>query len=220
MAKRYKVTKEQVEKIVEGFVMESAAPEAKKHVKVTAPDEKHGHSLKTSDGRTGRKQSAEAKKHMSGSNNSKQVEGRSNTPKVKEVKPGSKGTQAKEAKAHHKGELDENIFQKAGYALSGKYPNVEKLVSKLGDFKSKNPEGYSEVESTLNRYSNVKDQISLIKPSQSDKTFPFTEENFMALTGFHNFNVDVLKPIKLKDGSYVLPFKVKSGAGKLTGHSR
>jgi len=39
MAKRYKVTKEQVEKIVEEFVMEAAAPEAKKHVKVTAPDE-------------------------------------------------------------------------------------------------------------------------------------------------------------------------------------
>ena len=34
MAKvRYKVTKEQVEKLVENFVMEAAAPEAKKHVK-------------------------------------------------------------------------------------------------------------------------------------------------------------------------------------------
>ena len=137
MAKRYKVTKEQVEKIVEGFVMEAAAPEAKKHVKVTAPEEKHGHSVKTSDGRTGRKQSAEAKKHMSGSNDSKQVEERPNTPKAKEVKPGSKGTQAREAKTHRRGELEEGLGSNIMYSLSGKYPKIEKLVSELNKFKQK-----------------------------------------------------------------------------------
>ena len=64
MATRYKVTKEQVEKIVESFVMEAAAPEAKKHVQGSVEDVKHGHSVKTNDGRGGKSQAPEAKKHV------------------------------------------------------------------------------------------------------------------------------------------------------------
>lgn len=64
MATRYKVTKEQVEKLVENFVMEAASPEAKKHIQGNVTDEKVGHSPKTSDGRGSRKQAPEAKKHI------------------------------------------------------------------------------------------------------------------------------------------------------------
>lgn len=96
---RYKVTKEQVEKLVETFVTEAAAPEAKKHVKVSAPQEKHGHSVKTNDGRTGKKQSPEAKKHIQGSEKQDEENGQ----KVKEVEPGKKKMkQPKEAKKYIK----------------------------------------------------------------------------------------------------------------------
>jgi hypothetical protein len=105
MATRYKVTKEQVEKLVENFVMEAAAPEAKKHVQVSVSDEKVGHSVKTGDGRTGKSQAPEAKKHVQGSEGSKQVEERPNTPNADEVEPGAKEdelTHAPEAKKHVK----------------------------------------------------------------------------------------------------------------------
>jgi hypothetical protein len=111
MAKRYKVTKEQVEKIVEGFVMEAAAPEAKKHIQGSVSDEKVGHSVKTGDGRTGKKQAPEAKKHVQGSTGgSKQVEERPNTPNAGEVDPGTKEDEqshAPEAKKHVKGSVAE-----------------------------------------------------------------------------------------------------------------
>jgi len=54
-----------------------------------------------------------------------------------------------------------------------------------------------------------------IKPMQSDDSFPFTKENFMALAGFHNFNITVIRPV-----GDTLPFKVNTGVGKVTGHSR
>tara|TARA_R110000803_G_scaffold44530_3_gene94232 strand:+ start:198 stop:548 length:351 start_codon:yes stop_codon:yes gene_type:complete len=106
MATRYKVTKEQVEKLVESFVMESVSPEAKKHIQGNVTDEKVGHSPKTSDGRGSRKQAPEAKKHVKGSEGSDMVEERPNTPKVSADK--KKLSQATDAKKHVKGSVAEN----------------------------------------------------------------------------------------------------------------
>lgn len=112
MAKRYKVTKEQVEKLVENFVMEAAAPEAKKHIKGSVTHEKVGHSVKTSDGRGMKKQAPDAKKYIKGQIGGDMVEERPNTPKSKkDVKPGSKEDelkQSKDAKKHVKGSVSEN----------------------------------------------------------------------------------------------------------------
>jgi hypothetical protein len=118
MAKvRYKVTKEQVEKLVENFVMEAAAPEAKKHVQGSVEAETYGHSVKTGDGRNGKSQAPEAKKHVKGSTGgSKQVEERPNTPNASEVDPGTKEDEqshAPEAKKHVKGSVSENSKKKA-----------------------------------------------------------------------------------------------------------
>jgi len=120
MAIRYKVTKEQVEKLVENFVMEAASPEAKKHIKgskngtmVEKRPNSGGTPSKKNWGRNDtKKQAPEAKKHVKGSvGGNKQVEERPNTPNASEVNPGVKGdelTHAKEAKKHVKGSVSEN----------------------------------------------------------------------------------------------------------------
>tara|TARA_R110002020_G_scaffold325055_2_gene540670 strand:- start:447 stop:809 length:363 start_codon:yes stop_codon:yes gene_type:complete len=112
MGTRYKVTKEQVEKLVENFVMEAASPEAKKHIQGSVSNEKVGHSVKSGDGRTGKSQSPEAKKHIQGKEGGDMVEERPNTPKAKHgVKPGSKEDELKqsaEVKKHVKGSVAEN----------------------------------------------------------------------------------------------------------------
>jgi hypothetical protein len=121
MGTRYKVTKEQVEKLVENFVMEAAAPEAKKHIKgseggamVEKRPNSGGTPSKKDWGRNDeKKHAAEAKKHLKGdgSGSKKQVEERPNTPNASEVDPGVKEdelTHAKEAKKHVKGSVAEN----------------------------------------------------------------------------------------------------------------
>jgi hypothetical protein len=105
MATRYKVTKEQVEKLVENFVMEAAAPEAKKHIQGSVENETVGHSVKTGNGRTGKSQAPEAKKHVKGSLGSDMIEERPNTPNTDEVDPGTSEDElshAPEAKKHVK----------------------------------------------------------------------------------------------------------------------
>ena len=98
MATRYKVTKEQVEKLVENFVMEAAAPEATKHIKgseggamVEKRPNSGGTPSKKDWGRNDEKRhAAEAKKHVKGSESGDMVEKRKNTPKASEVDPGTK----------------------------------------------------------------------------------------------------------------------------------
>jgi hypothetical protein len=122
MATRYKVTKEQVEKLVENFVMEAASPEATKHIKgseggtmVEKRPNSGGAPSKKDWGRNdAKKHSSEAKKHVTGSEGGDMVEERPNTPNASEVKPGVKGdkvTQSKDAKKHVNGKtsVDENI---------------------------------------------------------------------------------------------------------------
>ena len=119
MATRYKVTKEQVEKLVENFVMEAASPEATKHIKGSegggAMVEKRPNSGSASAKDWGRndakKHSSEAKKHVKGTEGGDMVEERPNTPNASEVDPGVKEdelTHAKEAKKHVKGSVAEN----------------------------------------------------------------------------------------------------------------
>lgn len=120
MATRYKVTKEQVEKLVENFVMEAAAPEATKHIKgsegggtmVEKRPNGGGTPGKKDWGRNDEKRhAAESKKHVKGTEGGDMVEERPNTPNASEVDPGVKEdelTHAKEAKKHVKGSVAEN----------------------------------------------------------------------------------------------------------------
>ena len=119
MATRYKVTKEQVEKLVENFVMEAAAPEATKHLKgstggkqVEKRENSGGEPSKKDWGRNDeKKHAAEAKKHVKGSESGDMVDERENTPNASEVDPGTKADEqahAKEAKKHVKGSVAEN----------------------------------------------------------------------------------------------------------------
>ena len=110
MKKRYKIRKEQLERVVESFVMESAAPEAKKHV----TGGKGGGKMvdkRTNTKTPGKKdwgvndepnQAPEAKKHIKGEKGSgKMVEKRSNS-KNPSTTMKNKKSQAPEAKKHVK----------------------------------------------------------------------------------------------------------------------
>ena len=110
MKKRYKVRKEQLERVVESFVMESA-PEAKKHVKgslgdkmtdktVTAPEKDWG----VTDGVSN---APEARKHIKpmGGNTQTSGKGMKNTPTSKTMKK----SQSPEAKKHVNGSVSEGL---------------------------------------------------------------------------------------------------------------
>jgi hypothetical protein len=116
MAKRrYKIRKEQLERVVESFVMESAAPEAKKHVKgglgekmvdkrsntKDAPEKDWGINDEPS-------HAPEAKKHVKGEKGSgKMVEKRSNSKSASTTEK-RKMKHAPEAKKHVKGSVSES----------------------------------------------------------------------------------------------------------------
>ena len=114
MATRYKVTKEQVEKLVENFVMEAAAPEAKKHIQGSVGGDKQVEKRSNSGsasakdwGRNDEKKHApEAKKHVKGdgSGAKQQMEERPNTPNAEEEDWGvsDEVSHAPEAKKHVK----------------------------------------------------------------------------------------------------------------------
>ncbi len=113
--KRYKIRKEQLERVVESFVMEAAAPEAKKHIKgdsgsgkmvekrsntKNAPEKDWGVDDEPS-------HAPEAKKHVKGSESGKMVEKRSNS-KSASTSTNNKMKHAPEAKKHVKGSVSES----------------------------------------------------------------------------------------------------------------
>lgn len=100
---RYKVTKEQLERTVESFVMESA--EATKHVKGSTSNETKGKP--TSSMKMKMKQSAEAKKHkmsMGAEQADDMGDGMKKAPESKSMKK----KHAPEAKKHVKGSVSES----------------------------------------------------------------------------------------------------------------
>jgi hypothetical protein len=102
---RYKIRKEQLERVVENFVMESAAPEVTKHVKGSTPSESKGNS--TSSMKMKMKQSSEAKKHkmsMGAEQADDMGDGMKKAPESKSMKM----RQAPEAKKHVKGSVSES----------------------------------------------------------------------------------------------------------------
>ena len=129
MTKRYKIRKEQLERVVESFVMESAAPEAKKHVQ--GYDDKEDESLgmrtgkestkKQSDkarredsyGKWGKrgKYGPEAKKHKM-SMGAEQSDDSGEGMKKPSVAKSMKMKHAPEAKKHVKGSVSEAKFKK------------------------------------------------------------------------------------------------------------
>ena len=147
MATRYKVTKEQVEKLVENFVTEAAASEATKHlngseggVMVEKRPNSGGTPPKKDFGRNdAKKHSAEAKKHVSGSVSGDMVDERQNTPKASEVNPGSKKekkTQPRDVKKHISGSVSENLEE----GIFSRKPKSDEEAREKGiEFAKKNP---------------------------------------------------------------------------------
>lgn len=109
MTKRYKIRKEQLERVVESFVMESAAPEAKKYVKGSVSDEKVGSSTSEKDWGVDDvpSQSTEAKKHKQ-SMGSEQPDDSGEGMKKPPVMKTMKMKHAPEAKKHVKGSVSES----------------------------------------------------------------------------------------------------------------
>ena len=125
MTKRYKIRKEQLERVVESFVMESAAPEAKKYVQGYSDKEDESLGMRTgkesgkkqdykarredSYGKWGKrsKHAPEAKKHkmsMGGEQSDDSGEGMKKPPVMKTTKM----KHAPEAKKHVKGSVSES----------------------------------------------------------------------------------------------------------------
>jgi hypothetical protein len=136
--KRYRVRKEQLERVVESFVMESAAPEAKKHVKGSvdgkmvekrsntkdAPEKDWGLDDEPS-------HAPEAKKHVKGSESGKMVDKRSNT-KVP-GKMSHKMKHAPEAKKHVKGSVSESTMELTEEELNEFFGGRKRRKQKLAD---------------------------------------------------------------------------------------
>lgn len=194
MGTRYKVTKEQVEKLVENFVMEAAAPEAKKHLQVSVSDEKVGHSVKTSDGRTGKKQAPEAKKHVQGSEGgSKQVEKRPNTPNASEVDPGAKEDEqshAPEAKKYVKGSVSENSKKKV-VLTEGVIDKVKNYFqTKFMELVDSNPEvaaAYEKVQDEASKLSSSdKEALQNVDPAALEESFVIRNNKILMEGNFLN----------------------------------
>ena len=125
MTKRYKIRKEQLERVVESFVMESAAPEAKKHVQGYSDKEdeslgmrtgkesgkKQGYKARREDsyGKWGKrgKHAPEAKKHKL-SMGGEQSDDSGDGMKKPSVMKTTKMKHAPEAKKHVKGSVSES----------------------------------------------------------------------------------------------------------------
>jgi hypothetical protein len=141
--KRYKVRKEQLERVVESFVMESAAPEAKKHVKGSLGDkmvEKRSNTKDAPEKDWGLddepSHAPEAKKHVKGSESGKMVEKRSNSKTP--GKMSHKMKHAPEAKKHVKGSVSESTMELTEEELNEFFGGRKKRKAELEqDFKLK-----------------------------------------------------------------------------------
>jgi hypothetical protein len=113
MKKRYKVSKEQLERVVESFVMESAAPEAKKHVKGSLGDKMmdkdNAGSVSEKDWGVNdeKKHASEAKKHVQSMGGASQSSDKGEGMKDAPVTTAEKKKHAPEAKKHVKGSVSE-----------------------------------------------------------------------------------------------------------------
>ena len=112
-----------------------------------------------------------------------------------------------------------NFISKFKTSLTGSIPEMEDLLEDLDNKKQKYPEAYEEIKSNLEKYKSIFKDIKEVKSPSSDQRFTFTEDNFLAIAAYFNFNVMVLKPLKV-GGNYIMQMKQKGGVGKSTGHSR
>jgi hypothetical protein len=115
--------------------------------------------------------------------------------------------------------VEENWLNKITTSITGTIPDITKLVAELDEKKSKYADGYNEVKKNLEKFSNLFSEIKEVKSPSSDQRFPFTEENFLAIAGYFNFNVGVLRPIKQGE-KYIIQMTQRAGVGSSTGHSR
>jgi hypothetical protein len=148
--KRYKIRKEQLEKVVENFVMESAAPEAKKHVKGSLGDKMVEKRSNTKDAKTSNPDESlshapEAKKHkmsMGAEQSDDMGDGMEMAPEMKTTKM----KQAPEAKKHVKGSVTESEEMDMEEGRLGKFLGTDKeglFMDKLEDLKSKGYKVYT-----------------------------------------------------------------------------
>lgn len=116
-------------------------------------------------------------------------------------------------------ELNEEFLDKLKSAMFGTLPKIEVLVKELPDKAKKYPEGYEKAKAKLKSLLSKNSDVKTIKSASSDQSFPFTEDNYLAIAGFYNFGVNYLDPVKLKTG-YCLQIKPVAGASSVTGHRR
>jgi len=106
MKKRYKLTKEQLEKVVESYITESAAPEATKHMNKRESGKMVEKRVNTKTPNTTEPNgddviyAPEAKKHIKNKMDGKMVEKRSNSGTTAVKKPNGTMRHPEEAKKH------------------------------------------------------------------------------------------------------------------------
>lgn len=115
--------------------------------------------------------------------------------------------------------VEENWFNKLTTSVTGTIPDITKLVAELDEKKSKYPDAYKEIKENLEKFSSLFSETKEVKSPSSDQRFPFTVENFLAIAGYFNFNVGVLRPVKQGD-KYIIQMSQRPGVGSSTGHSR
>lgn len=121
--------------------------------------------------------------------------------------------------------LDEGMWSKFKTSILGTVPDVEELVKELPEKIEKYKEAYEdfklELEGYKKRVPSAYSEIKDIKVPGSDQIFPYSDENYLALAGYYNFNVNLIPNISRKNKKAMPTIGIQeySGSGSGTGHS-
>ena len=121
--------------------------------------------------------------------------------------------------------LNEGMWDKLKTAVTGGVPKIEKLLAELPAKIEKDKEAYEDIKKELEGYKkknpNAAAAIKNIQVPASDQTFPYTDENYLALAAFYNFNVNIIPNIARTTGKAMPSIGMQqfSGVGAETGHS-
>ena len=121
--------------------------------------------------------------------------------------------------------IDEGMWDKLKTAVTGGVPKIEKLLADLKVKAEKDKEAYEDLKKELEGYKkknpNAYGAIKNIQVPGSDQSFPYTDENYLALAAFYNFNVNIIPNISRTTGKAMSSIGMQqfSGVGAETGHS-
>jgi len=92
--------------------------------------------------------------------------------------------------------IQENWVSKIKTSLTGAIPEIEKLVKELPEKIIKNQAKHDEVKEQLYKY-NLTD-VKSVKSTDSENSvrIDYSEENFLAIAAYYNFNIGILRPVK------------------------